>query len=224
MKSLNQKQSIPLGKEKNENLQAGRIWSSISPHFSVLALCTQAVFLPSKSSATNPQKKEIAKWMFSHMWAGTQAGFSHQSAGRQRLCKDSSKHRERSCLFPLKLSVCTCSIPCWSQDIRMRMFYSVNHIVGQSTFHTESFFNIMFPNQTFLYNLLKDNSPKKSRMGDLFMLAPFVSLVHIKVCCENCTDINRMYYNTQHKQNRKNLGFQDSMGYGNCHCLPWVQD
>lgn len=99
--------------------------------------------------------------MFSHMWAGTQAGFSHRSAGRERLCKGSSKHRERSFLFPLKPSVCTCSIPCWSQDIRMRMFYSVNHIIGQSTFHTESFFNIMFPNQTFVYNLLKDNSPKR---------------------------------------------------------------
>ena len=99
--------------------------------------------------------------MFSRVWTWTQAAFSHQSAGREWLCKDSSKHRERSCLFPLKLGICTCSIPCWSQDIRMRMFYSVNHTAGQSTFHSESVFNIMFPNQTFLYNLLKDNSPKR---------------------------------------------------------------
>lgn len=62
-------------------------------------------------------------------------------------------------------------------------------------------------------------------MGVLFMLDAFVHLAHIKVCYENCTDINSMYCNTQHKQNRQNLGFQDIiMGYGNCHCLPCVQN
>lgn len=60
-------------------------------------------------------------------------------------------------------------------------------------------------------------------MVDLFMLATFVSLADIKVCHEKCTDVNRMHYNTQHKQSRQDLGFQDIiMGYGNSHCLPWV--
>lgn len=98
--------------------------------------------------------------MFSHMWTQSQAGVSHQRAGREGLC-NSSKHREINRLFTLRLGICTCSVPCCSQDIRMRMFYSVSHMAGESTFHTEFSFNIMYPSQTILYNLLKANSPKR---------------------------------------------------------------
>lgn len=170
-------------------------------------------------------QKRNGQGNFSRVWAQAQAGFSQGRAWREWLCKDPSKPREIGCFFPLKLGICACSILCRSQDIRGRKFYSVNQMAGQSTFHTESFFNILFPNQAFLYNLLKGNSPKRVEWVACLCWTPSSVLAHTKVCHENSTDITRVYCNSQHKKNWQNLSVQDIItGYGNCQWLPWVQN